>query len=184
MQLGSDVRVTSSRDEQSKRTRSRALALESALPLDKTQKLLLQEALLEGAKAVEVIEQTVIGYGRWLLLHVFDDDTTAALDDRSENVVWLELLRRAGGPTLKLGEKALYNCLRIAAYDRRITAESFRELDYARKELLLPLREERRLSHAAQHVSALKLSQAATKTYVDSNRSGVGLSGVAAPCDA
>jgi hypothetical protein len=140
------------------------------VPLDRAKRTLLQEALLEGAKVVEIVEQTVVGYGRWLLLHLFDDDSTAALDDKSDNLVWLELLRRAGGPTLKLSAKTLYNALRVAAYDRRITAESFRQLDFGRKELLLPLKEDRRLSRAAQHVSTMKLSQTATKTYVEALR--------------
>jgi hypothetical protein len=47
----------------------------------------------------------------------------------------------------------LYVALQLAAYDKRITDQTWRGLDTGRKELLLPLAEDRRLRDAAQHVS-------------------------------
>ena len=157
-----------------KRALTRANALEHPVALAKEQKLLLQEALIEGAKTVDTMESAIVEYGRWLLLHVFEDDSAVALDDRTGNPVWLELLRRAGGPTLKLNGKSLNVAIRIAAHDRRITSETFRSLDYHRKELLLPLRDDARLVEAAKHVSSLKLSQNATQSYVDELRKAGG----------
>jgi hypothetical protein len=60
--------MTKHADEPTMGSRSRALALERPVPLDRAKRTLLQEALLEGAKVVEIVEQTVVGYGRWLLL--------------------------------------------------------------------------------------------------------------------
>jgi hypothetical protein len=57
-----------------------------------------------------------------VLDHVFSGGTTAALDAKSKNPVWRELLRRAGGPTL-----------------RWLVGGPWSDLDYARTELLLPL---------------------------------------------
>ena len=53
------------------------------------------------------IEDAMVDLGRWLLVHVFRDDSTAALEGRRDNAVWRELLARAGGPTLKLPQQAL-----------------------------------------------------------------------------
>ncbi len=148
----------------------RASHLTRPLALDKPQKALLDEALLEAGKVVAVVEDAVLGFGRWLLVHVFESDTRAALSDRSDNAVWLELLRRAGGPTLKLNDKALQNCVRVAAYERRISHGTFRGLDYNTKELLLPLGDEQAIAQAAKHVSDLALSQKAVGKYVDALR--------------
>jgi hypothetical protein len=119
----------------------------------------LDEALRLGEDLSHETEARVIAYGRWLLDQIFEGDSTAALDDKSQNPVWLELVRRAGGPTLRVSRHLLYVAVRVAAYDRRITAQSWRGLDAGRKELLLPLGEERRLRDAAQHVSDMNLSQ-------------------------
>ncbi len=53
--------------------------------------------------------------------------------------------------------------LHVAAYDKRINDESWRGLDVGRKEILLPLGEDRLLRAAARRVSSLKLSQRATR---------------------
>jgi hypothetical protein len=60
----------------------------------------------------------------------------------------------------------LYIAVRLAAYDKRITDQTWRGLDPGRKELLLPLREDRRLREAAQHVTKFNLTQTKTRTYV------------------
>lgn len=130
------------------------------------EKKVLDEALRRGEDLREELENRTLEYGRWLLEEVFDDDTTAALDDRSQNPVWRELVRRAGGPTLGVTRHLLYVALRIAANDRRITAQAWRGLDAGRKELLLPLGNERAILGAARHVSDLDLSQPKTREYV------------------
>lgn len=130
------------------------------------EKKVLDEALRRGKDLREELETHTLEYGRWLLAEIFDNETTAALDDKSENAVWLELVRRAGGPTLGVTRHLLYVALRIAANDRRITALAWRNLDAGRKELLLPLRDERTLLTAARHVSDMNLSQPKTREYV------------------
>jgi hypothetical protein len=122
----------------------------------------------------EEVETAVTSYGRWLLEAVFDDDTTAALDGKSKNPVWLELVRRAGGPTLRVSRHLLYVAVTIAANDKRITDQAWRGLDGARKELLLPLRTSSGLREAAQHVAKFNLTQAKTREYVTSVLEGQG----------
>jgi hypothetical protein len=153
-------------EEDPKVALARATQLDRPVALSKTETAVLRDALREGEKTVDAVEDALIEFGRWLLAHVFDDDTAAAIDDRTENSVWLELVRRAGGPTLRLSSKVLYVALRIAAYDRRINDDVFRRLDAGRKELLLPLRDEHRMRVAARHVLGAKLSLAATEKYV------------------
>lgn len=130
------------------------------------QRQVFGEALRLGADLADEVEAKVAAFGRWLLEAVFGNDAAAALDDRTNNPVWLELVRRAGGPTLRVNKKILYVALRLAAYDKRITDQSWRGLDPGRKELLLPLREERRLREAAQHVTRFNLTQTKTSAYV------------------
>ena len=129
-------------------------------------KKVLDEALRRGEDLREELETKTLEYGRWLLEAIFANDTTTALDDKAQNAVLLELVRRAGGPTLGLTRHLLYVALRIAAHDRRITANAWRGLDAGRKELLLPLRDDRTLLTAARHVSDLNLSQPKTREYV------------------
>ncbi|CAN5225548.1 hypothetical protein BH09MYX1_BH09MYX1_61300 [soil metagenome] len=136
------------------------------IALDATQKLLLGDALRAGAGLADELEDKVVAYGRFLLSKVFADDTTAALDRKTKNPVWLELVRRAGGPTLRLNRRLVYVALTTAAWDRRIHDAAFRSLDVARKELLLPLGDELRLKAAANHVAKLDLTQTDTRQYV------------------
>lgn len=126
----------------------------------------LDEALRRGADLFAEVEAKVSSYGRWLLEAVFANDAAAALDDRTKNPVWLELVRRAGGPTLHVSRHVLYTAVRIAAYDHRITDASWRTLDAGRKALLLPLATDARLREAAQHVARFDLSHAKTRAYV------------------
>ena len=80
--------------------------------------------------------------------------------------MWLELVRRAGGPSLGISRTVLYAALRLAANDKRVTDQAWQRLDVARKQLLLPLREPPMLRQAAQHVMKWNLTQAKTKEYV------------------
>ncbi len=137
-----------------------------ASPLTREEKLLLAEALRRAEVARDAVEDALVGLGRWLLVHVFQDDSSAALEGRRDNPVWRELLERAGGPTLRLPLPALHRCVRIAAFDKRIQDEAWRNLESGRKELLLPLQTEDALREGAQQVTALKLSYRATKAYV------------------
>jgi hypothetical protein len=125
--------------------------------LTTVQRGVLDEALRRGEDLRDEVESKTLEYGRWLLEKVFANDTTAALDDKSHNPVWLELVRRAGGPTLSL---------RVAAADRRISAQAWRGLDVGRKEILLPLHDDKRLLAGARHVADLNLSQSKTREYV------------------
>ena len=127
---------------------------------------LLAEALRRGEEARDAMEDSLASFGRWVLANVFDDDAASALTTARGNAVWAELMARAGGPTLRLSARMLSVCLNVAAYDRRITEEAWRGLDLGRKELLLPLGDERRLREAARHVTTLKMSQRATRDYV------------------
>ena len=134
--------------------------------LSAPEKKVFSEALRLGADLADEVEAKVTAFGRWLLEAVFANDAAAALDDRTHNPIWLELVRRAGGPTLRVSPKVLYVALRLAAYDKRITDQTWRGLDSGRKELLLPLREDRRLRDAADHVSKFNLTQTKTRAYV------------------
>ena len=69
-----------------------------------------------GEDLADDVESKVAAYGRGLLEEVFASDANAALDDRTKNPGWTELVRRAGGPTLRIGKRTLYVALRIAAY--------------------------------------------------------------------
>jgi len=134
--------------------------------LDAAQRRVLAEALRRAEETRDVMEDALVSYGRWLLVHVFDDDASAALEGRRDSPLWRELLSRAGGPTLRLSERLLYVALHIAAHDKRITDEAWRNLEPGRKELLLPLGDEAAMRKAAQHVTAMKLTQRATRAYV------------------
>lgn len=134
--------------------------------LTKPEQRVFDAAVRLGEDLAVAVESKVAEYGRWLLEEVFANDAHAALDDRTKNPVWTELVRRAGGPTLRIGRRTLYVALRVAAYDHRITDQTWRELDAGRKERLLPLRDDRRLREAAQHVTKFKLTQVKTEAYV------------------
>ncbi len=134
--------------------------------LTPAEKRVFNEALRLGADLAGEVEAKVSAYGRWLLEAVFGNDAGAALDERTKNPVWQEIIRRAGGPTLRIGKRMLYIAVRLAAYDKRITDQTWRGLDSGRKELLFPLREDRRLREAAQHVTKWNLTQTKTSAYV------------------
>jgi hypothetical protein len=114
----------------------------------------------------EEVESKVTAYGRWLLDAVFQGDSAAALENRARNPVWRELLRRAGGPTLRISSRILYVSLHLAARDKRITDQTWRGLDTGRKELLLPLGDDARLREGAKHVTRYNLSQGKVREYV------------------
>jgi hypothetical protein len=149
------------------RTPVKAMVVAShARALTKSEHATLAEALRRGATAHESIESAIVEFGRWLLIHVFDDDAGAALQGRRENLLWRELLARAGGPTLRLSPRALHLSITIAANDKRIQDESWRLLDVTRKQILLPLGDPTEMRRAAQHVISMKLSSCKTREYV------------------
>lgn len=127
---------------------------------------LLDRALSAGQDLRDRVTGAVLEFGRWLLVEVFVGEAKAALDERGRNPVWLELTRRAGGPTFEVSRRVLSVALRVAANDKRITDQAWQRLDLPRKELLLPLREADSLREAAQHVSKWNLTQAKTRIYV------------------
>lgn len=142
--------------------------------LDAAGHKLLAEALRQGEEARDTMEDALVSFGRWVLVNVFDDDAGAALGGGRDNPVWRALLARAGGPTLRLSRRLVYVSLQIAAFDRRITDAAWRDLEPGRKEMLLPLADESAMREAAQHVSAMKLSQRDTETYVAELRKSAG----------
>ena len=144
----------------------REIVVADEAPLDGAQRKVLAEALRRAEDTRNVMEDALVAFGRWLLVQVFDDDAGAALAGRHHNPVWRSLLARAGGPTLRLSERMLYVAIHIAAHDKRITDEAWRNLEPGRKELLLPLGDEAAMRRAAQHVTAMKLTQRATRAYV------------------
>ncbi|CAN5459543.1 hypothetical protein BH09MYX1_BH09MYX1_66880 [soil metagenome] len=89
--------------------------------LSKPEQRVFDAALRLGEDLAGEVESKVAAYGRWLLAEVFANDASAALDERTKNPVWTELVRRAGGPTLRVSMRTLYIELRLAAYDHRIT---------------------------------------------------------------
>jgi hypothetical protein len=135
---------------------------------------LFAEALRRGEATRNAMEDALVDYGRWLLVNVFQDDAAAALDTKSENPLWIALLARAGGPTLRISRKVLYVAVEIAARDKRINDDNWRMLEPGRKELLLPLADESAMRRAARHVVAMKLSQDKTREYVASLRAAEG----------
>lgn len=139
---------------------------EPAVVLTSEERQLVAEALRRAEETRNVMEDALVGFGRWVLVNVFDDDASAALDLRNDNAVWTDLVRRAGGPTLRLNRKLLYVSLHIAARDKRINDETWRNLEPGRKALLLPLGDERAMRKAARHVTELKLTQRDTQRYV------------------
>lgn len=137
-----------------------------ALKLDAAQRKILEAALSEGEKLDETVQTAVMSFGRWLLGNVFDGSSKDALDRKSKNKVWSELVRRAGGPTLTVSRRVLYVALTLAAFDKQINDQAWRRLDFGRKELLLPLATPDKLRAGAQHVSKWNLTQAKTREYV------------------
>ncbi len=127
---------------------------------------LVDRALVEGARLDNAVSSALEEFGRWLLLEVFGGDVTLALDPRNKNPVWLDLTRRAGGPTLPVDRYTLSVALRLAAYDKRIADSAWRGLDVFRRELLLPLGDATLMREAAQHVATWKLTHGKTRTYV------------------
>ncbi len=143
-----------------------AQPVDAVISLSREEKAAVAEALRRAEATRNVIEDALVDFGRWLLVHVFEDDAASALEPRKSNPVWLELARRAGGPTLGLSQKFLYTALALAAHDKRISDQAWRLLEPGRKQLLLPLGDETVMRKAAQHVVAMKLSQRATQKYV------------------
>ena len=135
-------------------------------PLTTGEKRRLAEAVRLGEEARGQAEGALVSYGRWLLVNVFDDDSTEALENKRTNAVWHALLELADGPKLKLSRTSLHLAVQMAAYDKRLNDEAFRALDVTRKRMLLPLGDDNRIRDAAQHVAAMKMTASATQAYV------------------
>jgi len=142
--------------------------------LDAAQRKLMAEALRRCEEVRVEMESALVDLGRWALVNLFEDDAAEALAGGRANPVWRALLARAGGPTLRLSPRMLSVALHVAAYDKRINDESWRGLDVGRKEILLPLGEDKLLRAAARRVSSLKLSQRATRDLVGSMQAEAG----------
>lgn len=142
--------------------------------LDAAQRKLMAEALRRCEEVRVEMESALVDFGRWALVNVFDDDAAEALDGARSNPVWRALLGRAGGPTLRLSARMLSVGLHVAAYDKRIQDESWRGLDVGRKEILLPLGDDKLLRTAAKRVASLKLSQRATRDLVATMQADAG----------
>ena len=145
---------------------SKEIELRNKSALAKSSKATLAEAVRRGESMADEIGDALLDYGRWLLVNVFADDTRAALEARNENTIWRELMRRAGGPTLRVSDRFIEVAVRIAAYDRRINDDNWRLLEPGRKELLLPLGREDTMRAAARQVVSMKMSQQATRALV------------------
>ena len=76
--------------------------------LSTPQKRVFDEALRLGEDLADDVESKVAAYGRWLLQAVFGNDAASALDEKTKNPVWLELVRRSGGPSLRVSRRMLY----------------------------------------------------------------------------
>lgn len=136
---------------------------------------LLEELLEAGRQTEDAVEDALLSFGRLVYRRLFGSKLAALKDEKtSPNRVWRELRRRAGGPTLKLDDKTVSVCVRIAAWDKAINDEAFRGLDLERKSRLLPLDDADQLRESAQHVAAHKLSLRATERYVRSLRAAKG----------
>lgn len=145
-----------------------APARAAAAPLSKEERFKLAEAVRLGEEARRDAEGALVGYGQWLLVNVFGDDTTEALSHKRVNPVWQELVGLAGGSKLRLSRTSLHLALAIAAYDKRLNDEAFRALDVSRKRLVLTLGDDKRIRDAAQHISATKMTAASAQVYVRS----------------
>ncbi|MFO0631109.1 MAG: hypothetical protein U0325_36535 [Polyangiales bacterium] len=142
--------------------------------LDAAQRKQMAEALRRCEEVRVEMESALVDFGRWALVNLFDDDAAEALSGGRANPVWRALLARAGGPTLRLSARMLSVALHVAAYDKRIQDESWRGLDVGRKEILLPLGDDKMLRAAAKRVSSLKLTQRATRDLVGSMQAEAG----------
>ena len=147
-----------------------AIKASAAPKLSKEELPVFNEALRRGEEARNKMESALVEYGSWLLVHVFGGDTTAALEHRKDNNIWMSLVARAGGKTLRVSQKFLTVAVRIAAYDKRLQSDSWKLLEPGRKELLLPLRDEALLREAAEHVVDSTLGMNATRDYVNALR--------------
>lgn len=135
---------------------------------------IVTRTLAKAATLNERVDLALSELGSLLFTDVFGGDSTAVIEHRGDNPVWVELLRRAGGRTLRFSDKTLTQAALIAAYDRRLADDRWTALDPARKSLLLPLRDDKALRAAADHVLRSNLSYRATQAYVATLRAALG----------
>lgn len=131
----------------------------------------LGEILDEAQALVDTMEASLRRFAQLVLRHAFPEDHKLGRDpEKHATPLYAEVIRRAGGPTLKLSAKAISLWVRIVAWERTITSEEFRRLDFTRKQYLLPLADPKRMADAAEHVLAFKLNEADTRAYAESLR--------------
>lgn len=147
-------------------------APENPVRLTKTERAVVEEALRHAEDLRASVQASVMSFGRWVLANVFREDPRSALSAKADNPAWRELLRLAGGPRLRISRKLLYSSVLVAAYDKRIAHGAWRDLDFGRKELLLPLRDDGDLREAANHVEKFELTQRDTRAYVQAKLAG------------
>lgn len=141
------------------------------------QQRVLRRVLDAGEELRADLEAKLRSFGRLVLEEVFDSDSgeaAATTETSSANPIMQEVLRRAGGPTLRVNAKVVSVTVRIVAWEKAITDEAFLGLDWDRKALLLPLGDADAIREAAQHISAFKLDDDAAAAYVDSLRTKTG----------
>lgn len=153
-------------------------APENPVRLTKAERAVVEEALRHAEDLRASVQVSVMSFGRWVLANVFREDPRSALSAKADNPAWRELLRLAGGPRLRISRKLLYSSVLVAAYDKRIGHGAWRDLDFGRKELLLPLRDDADLREAANHVEKFELTQRDTRAYVQAKLAGTRATGV------
>lgn len=147
---------------------------EPPVHLDAREKKVLEEAVRLGAELQAKTEASLLAYGGWLLQNVFGGDAGAAMADHGEPKVWVELVRRASGRTLGISRSTLLTAVRVAACDRRVNDGAWRNLDFGRRALLLPLKEPALLRAGAKHVLEYDLSHRDVSEYVSATLAGAG----------
>lgn len=159
--------MSSPRHTPSAKPHDLARALPSAgVALSTEERKLVAEAVRLGQALHDQLQASIRGYGAWLVERVFEGDPDAALEAAERDPVWVELARRAGTRALSLPPATLYLALRVAAYDARIRAAVWRDLDLGRKALLLPLGDDELLVLGAEAAREGELTHAEVKAWV------------------
>lgn len=134
--------------------------------LNKDEQKIFAEALRRGEDTRSAVEDTLKDYGQWLFANVFGGDAKAVLEFSKDNPIWMHLILRAGGKTLRIDPRLLNATLMCAAYDKRLNDDTWKALDFTRKSALLPLKNETQMRRAAQHVLNAGLTVRDTRKYV------------------
>ena len=115
------------------------------------------------------IEDRIGAIGRVVLEKCFDDDPAAVFDRRRPRT-FEALLALAGDRRFRIDRRLLSVAVRIAAWDRLIDADVWREFDPGRKEELLPLGDPEVLEVGAREAMTNELSRAQVAQWVEAWR--------------